>query len=283
MGMYLLFVWDYYSANDSEMLLTLKIHFATIIARGDLMDKKLHPMIFKRKSFHIFKDIGTICGEELTSIERFFSECEPLIPDIKVGMKIVPAERTTCKRGQEYCILLYSEIKDGHLTNIGYIGQQIDLYLASMDIGSLWFGIGKTEDSMEGMEFVIMIAIAKMEDSRFRKNMFKSKRKPLEEIWFGEHYLEIANIARFAPSACNTQPWIVESSERELKVYRYKKPGKRGIMPVDKVIYYNRIDIGIFLSILELCLEHEGISFDRTLFTDDQDDEKVLNAIYAIK
>ena len=247
------------------------------------MDKNLYPMIFKRKSFHIFKDIGSIRDDELASIERIFCECEPLIPEIKVGMKIVPAEQTTCKRGQEYCILLYSEKKDGYLPNIGYIGQQLDLHLASLDIGSLWFGIGKTEETMEDMEFVIMIAIAKVEESRFRNNMFKSKRKPLEEIWFGEHYLEIANIARFAPSACNTQPWIVESSEEKLKVYRYKKPGKRGIMPADKVIYYNRLDIGIFLSVLELCLEHEGISFDRTLISDTQDEEKVPIAIYSIK
>ena len=128
-----------------------------------------------------------------------------------------------------------------------------------------------------------MIAIAKVEQSRFRKNMFKSKRKSLEEIWFGEHYLEIANIARFAPSACNTQPWIVESNEQELRVFRYKKPGKRGIMPADKVIYYNRIDIGIFLSVLELCLEYAGISFGRTLISDTQDEEKVPIAIYSIK
>ncbi len=247
------------------------------------MDKNLYPMIFKRKSFHTFKDIGSIRDDELTSIERIFCECEPLIPEIKVGMKIVQAEQTTCKRGQEYCVLLYSEKKDGYLPNIGYIGQQLDLHLASLDIGSLWFGIGKTEESMEGMEFVIMIAIAKVEKSRFRKNMFKSKRKPLGEIWFGEHYLEIANVARFAPSACNTQPWTVEGSEGELKVYRYKKPGKRGIMPADKVIYYNRIDIGIFLSVLELCLDHEGISFGRTLISDTQDEEKVLIAIYVIK
>ena len=247
------------------------------------MDKNLYPMIFKRKSFHIFKDIGSIRDDELASIERIFCECEPLIPEIKVGMKIVPAEQTTCKRGQEYCILLYSEKKDGYLPNIGYIGQQLDLHLASLDIGSLWFGIGKTEETMEGMEFVIMLAIAKVEESRFRKNMFKSKRKPLEEIWFGEHYLEIANIARFAPSACNTQPWIVESNEQELRVFRYKKPGKRGIMPADKVSFYNRIDIGIFLLILEVCLKHEGIVFERTLFEDKKEEEKNLVAIYAIK
>ena len=31
----------------------------------------------------------------------------------------------TCKRGEEYCILLYSEKKDNYLQNIGYIGEQL--------------------------------------------------------------------------------------------------------------------------------------------------------------
>ena len=248
------------------------------------MEDKLYQMIFKRKSFHIFKNTLIISEEELAQIETAFLECKPLIPEIKVGMKIVPAAATTCKRGQEYCILLYSEKKEGYLPNIGYLGQQLDLILASMNIGALWFGIGKTDvRSDEELDFVIMIAIAKMEETKFRKNMFKSKRKPIEEIWFGEYYLEAANIARFAPSACNTQPWIVESNEQELRVFRYKKPGKRGIMPADKVSFYNRIDIGIFLLILEVCLKHEGIVFERTLFEDKKEEEKNLVAIYAIK
>ena len=248
------------------------------------MDEQLYQMVFKRKSFHIFKNTLIISEEELAQIETAFLECKPLIPEIKVGMKIVPAAATTCKRGQEYCILLYSEKKEGYLPNIGYLGQQLDLILASMNIGALWFGIGKTDvRSDEELDFVIMIAIAKMEETKFRKNMFKSKRKPIEEIWFGEYYLEAANIARFAPSACNTQPWIVESNEQELKIFRYKKPGKRGIMPADKVSFYNRIDIGIFLLILEVCLKHEGIVFERTLFEDKKEEEKNLVAIYAIK
>lgn len=248
------------------------------------MDEQLYQMVFKRKSFHIFKNTLIISEEELVQIETAFLECKPLIPEIKVGMKIVPAAATTCKRGQEYCILLYSEKKEGYLPNIGYLGQQLDLILASMNIGALWFGIGKTDVRSDGeLDFVIMIAIAKMEETKFRKNMFKSKRKPIEEIWFGEYYLEAANIARFAPSACNTQPWIVESNEQELRVFRYKKPGKRGIMPADKVSFYNRIDIGIFLLILEVSLKHEGIVFERTLFEDKKEEEKNLVAIYAIK
>ena len=106
------------------------------------MDQFLYPMIFKRKSFHIFKDAGHTSTYELDQIRDFFSICHPLIPDIRVDMKIVPADRTTCKRGQEYCILLYSEKKESYLQNIGYIGEQLDLYLASLDIGALWFGIG---------------------------------------------------------------------------------------------------------------------------------------------
>ena len=44
---------------------------------------------------------------------------------------------------QEKVILLYSEEKENYLMNIGYLGEQLDLYLASLNIGSLWFGLNK--------------------------------------------------------------------------------------------------------------------------------------------
>ena len=98
-----------------------------------------------------------------------------------------------------------------------------------------------------------MFAIKKVNDEKkFRKDMFKSKRKELSEVFTGNYFKEVINIARFAPSACNTQPWKAVSEKNKLTVYRYKKPGKRGIMPADKVAYYNRIDIGIFLLFLRM-------------------------------
>lgn len=60
---------------------------------------------------------------------------------------------------------------------------------------------------------------------------------------------------------------------KTLIIYRYKKSGKRGIMPADKVAHYNRIDMGIFLCFLDLCLMQNGISFERKLFTDNSDDK----------
>ena len=53
-----------------------------------------------------------------------------------------------------------------------------------------------------------MIAIAKVGETKFRKNMYKSKRKTEEEIWTGDKIKNVTEVVRFAPSACNTQPWL---------------------------------------------------------------------------
>ena len=249
------------------------------------MDSNLYEMIFKRKSFHLFRNIGNLhlTEEELKDIEKEFSKLKPLVEDIKVKIKLIKKE--SILRGQEYCILFYSEKKDNYLQNIGYLGEQLDLYLVSKNIGTLWFGIGKPDEKkLDGLDYVIMLAIAKVDsEDKFRKDMYKSKRKEISEIWDGNNYLDIANIVRFAPSACNTQPWKVEAATNEIKVYRYRKEGKRGIMPKDKVIYYNQIDIGIFLCFLELCLEHNNITYKKEIFTEKgPENENNLTAIYHV-
>ncbi len=245
-------------------------------------NKDFYEAIFKRKSFHLFKDTGKLSQDDLDDLERFIQSVTPLYPDIRTKITIVRENETTCKRGAEYCILFYSERKPGYLNNIGYIGQQIDLWLAAHDIGSLWFGIGKvSEKKLDDLDYVIMIAIARMDADRFRRDMFKSKRKQLSEIWSGDS-LGVADIVRFCPSACNTQPWFTENDGNRLNVYRYLKAGKRGIMPAALVTFYNRIDIGIFLFILETCLDHEGYSYERKLFIEDDDRaEKALVCTYT--
>ena len=55
-------------------------------------------------------------------------------------------------------------------------------------------------------------------------------------------------------------------------------------MPAEKVRFYNRIDIGIFLFFLEVCLEHEGFAVNGVQNFEDEPDsvEKVLVAKYAL-
>ena len=245
------------------------------------MNKDLYSQVFRRKSFHTFRERSdeSISKQELDDIVCAYKAFDSL-NGIKTDIKIVRAEETTCKRNEEYCILLFSEIKDGYLQNIGYLGEQLDLYLVSKNIGSLWFGIAKSNEVYKGLNYVIMIAIGKV--SSFRKDMYKSKRKALDAIWSSDD-LGIGNIVRFAPSACNSQPWYVDNKDSQLFVYRKSKSGRVGIMPKNAALYYNQIDVGIFMCILELCLINNNYLFKRTLFKDNQAfDEIQLNAIYEI-
>ena len=246
------------------------------------MDKALYDMVYKRKSFHFFVNVGneSLDEKEIEQIYDAYKDFCPLYKDIKTAIRIVKMN----KRGSEYCILMYSEQKDNYLQNIGYLGEQLDLYLVSKNIGTLWYGIGKPDIKYYGdLDYVIMIAIHKVSDiDKYRQDMFQSKRKKIDEMWVGRQIEGVTNIVRFAPSACNSQPWLVKN-EDSLLIYRYKKPGKRGIMPAKMVSFYNRIDMGIFLCFLDLCLIHENIRYRKELFVDrGGDNELVLNASYEL-
>ena len=51
--------------------------------------------------------------------------------------------------------------------------EQLDLYLISRNIGTLWFCIGKTQEKpFDDMEFVIMFSVRKIsDDSKYRKRL----------------------------------------------------------------------------------------------------------------
>jgi len=251
------------------------------------MDLDLYKYFFKRKSFHTFNGLEEkLTKEELDSILNYLNnDVTHLYKDIKVKFEIVPANKTTCKRNEEYCILMYSETKKGYLQNIGYIGEQLDLYLTKNHIASLWCGLARPLIMPKLMKFVIMFAISKCsDDSKYRKDMYKAKRKELDEIWFNDSLKDIGNIVRFTPSACNSQPWIIEGDNKTIIVNRYTKEGKSGLMPELYAHYYNSIDIGIFMYILELTLQSNNIEFEVKYFKEDKPkDRKYKNAEYIIK
>ncbi len=251
------------------------------------MNEILYDMIFKRKSFHLFRGIGDgkISASELEEIKNFWRELSPICPDIRVAMRVVPEAEVTNRHGQEYCLAFYSEKKENYLQNIGYLGQMMDLYLVSRNIGTCWYGIGSAkETTFDGLDYVIMIAIGKVDDpEKFRKDIFHSKRKPIEGIWQGEIMEGVTDIARFAPSACNSQPWRVERRGNMLQIYRYLKSGKAGLMTPKIARYMNRIDMGIYLCILELCLKHEKIDHTLQLHPDNgAEAEKTLAAVVML-
>lgn len=251
------------------------------------MDERLYEAIARRKSFHFFRGIGneSISSDDLADILAAVSDLTPLYPEIRTAVRIVPARETNCRAGAQYCILFYSEEKDNYLQNIGYLGEQLDLWLVSRSIGTLWFGLGKTgEKQFKGLPFVIMMAVARVDDSaRFREDISQGKRKPVDEIWSGDMIPGVTEIARYAPSAVNSQPWRVENEGDRLNVYRSKRPLIGGFLAASAASYFNRIDMGIFLCYLELCLRHEHIAYTRELFPDSGEEKLNRNAVYHLR
>ena len=49
-------------------------------------------------------------------------------------------------------------------------------------------------------------------------------------------------------------------------------------MPKNMVIYYNQIDIGIFLCFLELCLEHNKINYKKDTYRRGSRERKQFNS-----
>lgn len=225
--------------------------------------KDLYELMFKRKSFRKFNSELKLSDEELQGIEKNIVTLERLDENIRIAYKIVPREQTTCKRG-EYCILIYSEDSQHSLLNIGYTFEQLDLYLASKNIGVCWYGMGKVEEEkIDNLKFVIMLAIGKAEPDAFRKDYTKSKRKASNEIWSGDEWNEIANYVRYAPSACNSQPWRIIYEQGVLSIFRESKT--KMIIPKNKIAFYNTIDMGIFLCFIEIWLIRNDYNFSRVL------------------
>ena len=168
----------------------------------------LHEMIFKRKSCRSFTGVP-VDGEMIEQIMSF--EMEPLYPHIKVRWDIVPRNQVKCicPWTTPQLITIYSEETEGYLENIGFLFQQMDLYLQTLGLGVCWLGMGrmnpKTTTQVEGMKFVIMLAFGHPKGDQPRHGIKSFKRKSMEQITDkADSRLEVA---RLAPSAVNSQPW----------------------------------------------------------------------------
>lgn len=243
----------------------------------------LYNEIFRRKSFHHFTNTIPFSDSDLNLINDTITNVTPLDKNIKTKLLLVKENLTSCKLGSEYCILFYSEKKDFYLENIGYIGEQIDLILTKNNIGTLWCGLGKTKNTFyEGLNYVIMMCISKVDESLFRNDISSFKRKKLDKIWSGD-LLPISNDILISPSSCNSQPWFIENINNELLVYRNKESAKFGIIPLKVMHYYNQIDMGICLYFIEICLMHHNYTFNRLLIKNDNNSKqsKILITKYT--
>lgn len=227
--------------------------------------KQLYEIINKRKSVRKYNEEKPLNDNDIKSIEEYISTINPLTDNAKIEFKIVKKDQTSAKFGQ-YCILIYSEKSQESLMNVGYMGEMLDLWLATQNIGACWYGMGKPKEVHSNLDFTIMLTIGRAFEDEFKLER-SFKRKPLKQTWSGEIISGVCDFAKNAPSAVNFQPWHVENSDNTLLVSL--KPNKILKMVAGKLMSEsNLIDMGIYICCLEICLNYNEYRFTRKINSD---------------
>jgi nitroreductase len=222
-------------------------------------NNEFYSTIFKRKSIRNF-DLNSLKENELSEISNYLQALKPMYKDIKTEIKIVGPDnvkRRMMKKAPHY-IAIFSEVKEGYLTNIGFMLQQLDLFLSRNGIASCWQGIPAPKKELvnsSNLKFVIFMAFGKPQDpeTMHRSSIEEFKRKQLKEITEIKGVDELLEAVRIAPSAANRQPWFFTGTEKFINAYASKSGFARFF-----VGKYPQMDVGIALYHLKVSAEHFG-------------------------
>lgn len=212
---------------------------------------ELKDLIYKRKSVRKYTG-EPVSGGTVSDILEFCKQAKPLYPDIQVKTMVVNREqvRFYLPWKTPQLLAIFSEDKPGYLENVGFLFQQVELYLQSIGLGACWLGLGKFRKAelpqVEGMEFVIFIAFGIPEETQFRKGPSEFQRKALWEITDRED--PRLECARLAPSSTNSQPWYFTHEEDAIHAFC----SEAGFLRHRLLDNMNRIDMGIALAHLSL-------------------------------
>lgn len=215
----------------------------------------MHAAIFTRKSVRKFS--GPLDAGQLEQLNSFLRTLVPLIPDIKVQAVIAQPETMSWISSSPIpqFLAIGSQQKPLYLTNVGFLFQQVDLYLSKNGLGSYWIGFARPKPSLE-LDFPYVISLAFGMPQGFpHRQVSEFRRRPLKDISHGED--ERLEAARLAPSSQNSQPWYFYCEDGKVHLYRQIQPALKAVV----LSYFNKIDVGIALYHLKLATEKQGKTF----------------------
>ena len=202
----------------------------------------MNEIIRKRKSIRKY-DMARLDDETLAAVRAQLNSLSPLFPDIAYSIDIVEKTKGIFGIKAPHYLAFSSEEKDYSRENIGFVGQQMDLFFSAMGLGACWLGMAKPTDNADSaLPFAISMAFGRPAETLHR-NLGDFKRKPLAEISEGnDARLEAA---RLAPSGMNAQNWYFIAEEAFIHCYIKERGGKFGMAALANRLA--RIDLGIAL------------------------------------
>ncbi len=203
----------------------------------------LNEAVYKRKSTRKYQS-DALDEKTLQDIHSYFTKIKPLYCDIKVNFDIVNKEsmKGLLSLFSPHYILAMSENEKGYLVNVGFMLQQVDLYLSSIGLGGCWLGMAKPKEKLSGdMEFVIAYAFGKPVGSPYR-NLEDFKRKSLDKL--SNNANSRIKVVQFAPSARNSQNYYFVTEGSIIHAYC----AKAGLLTIKQFAKMREIDVGIALA-----------------------------------
>jgi nitroreductase len=223
-----------------------------------IKNTNLYETIFKRKSIREY-DLTPLDGHALAEIIANTSALKPLYDDIKIEMTLLSEKDVKglfLAKAPHY-LAVFSETKDGYLTNAGFMLQQMDLFFSANGIGSCWQGMPKPTKEIlnrSKLEFVILLAFGKPKERLHRESVSEFKRKPIGEITDVKGADELLEPTRLAPSAVNRQQWFFTGNASTIHAYRAKSSFLTAFM-FEKM---SKVSMGIAICHLWIAAKHFG-------------------------
>jgi nitroreductase len=233
----------------------------------------MNEIIRKRKSIRKY-DQTPLDTATLEKIREQIEKVTPLYPDIQYSIEIANKTKGLFNVKAPHYLIFGSEEKEGSLENIGFIGQQLDLFFSESGLGSCWLGGSKPEEkessgtgkksgvtevsgfreaeTTDTLPFVICMSFGKPAEPLHR-TLSDFKRKPLSEI--SEGIDERLDAARLAPSGVNAQNWYFIAKDGKIHCYRKKAN------PILGFIYNKLACIDMGIALYHIAAESEGFNF----------------------
>ena len=207
--------------------------------------RDFYDAVFKRKSIRKF-DPSPLDSKILADIARQLKNIIPMYPYIETEISIVSPNdvKGLIQVKSPHYIVAFSEVKEGYLTNMGFILQQMDLFFSANGIGCCWQGWPRPTKELRNnrnLEFIIVLAFGLPKEKLHREYIHEFNRKSLGQVTDTEGFDVLIEPARLAPSP--SQPWFFTGEGQHINLCCIKTSGIKAM--IKSVNRLTRIEMGI--------------------------------------
>lgn len=172
----------------------------------------------------------------------------PQLPGQHAEFRLIGPEEMGMDQAPHYIVASCPPSNEAY-ANIGFVLEKADLYIQSIGLGSLWYGLRLPRKAQENDAIVMQLGKTKMP---LRASDGDFDRLPLAKIADADN--AVTRAARLAPSAVNSQPWEIHFGDKAVEIC-YKG---RGLMKTALEKKMNKVDVGIVTRFVAVALEHKG-------------------------